>query len=79
MLSILALPIISFGAFQTIKQLEAREYVASIYTYNQENIFVYRVEDSLNPDVKCYITVNDKTRSNTMSCVNAPVVPVVKK
>lgn len=82
LLGILALPLATYGAIQ-IKSIKWTDYIAQIETQNQQNVFIYKVEDASNT---CYVMTNDFSVNQRVnganlgiSCVNTPVVPVVKK
>ncbi len=76
LVSILALPLITFGAVQVIKNYSASDYIAVIQLESSV-IRVYKVEDSVEQEIKCYVASRDYplNRNTTegllsMSCVN---------
>lgn len=73
LLGVLAFPVLAFGAVQVVKEYRSYDNFAQIQLQNGKNLMVYRVEDSLNPDIKCYILGSD-VYSPSISCVNSPVV-----
>ena len=52
-------PILVFGATQIVKEYKTWDFIASIQTSRGQNVFIYKVDDSSDPNVKCYVMTND--------------------
>ncbi len=69
-LSILS-PLVVFGAVQIVKSYKSWEFMAQIENTKYGNLFIYKIDDTDNPNVKCYVMVSDGSKygdSPTMSC-----------
>ncbi len=69
---------VATGALK-VQEIKHWDYIAQVQTLNKGNVMIYKVVDG---DNTCYVGAPDEQKwgsSPSISCVNAPVVPVVKK
>lgn len=69
---LIAAPFITFGATTAIKQLNSWEFIGSVSTQNRGNLFLYRMDDPENKNVRCYVLAPDEIKygaSSQLSCV----------
>lgn len=76
-MAFLAFPVLAFGAVQIVKEVKSYEYISQVQMLNGKSLQLYKLEDSSEPSVKCYVLASD-VYSPSVSCVSV-VNSVVKK
>ena len=63
-------PIFVFGATLIVKEYKSYDFFASVQTFDGSNVYLYKVDDPSDPNVKCYVMTNSYSlnqRSNGAS------------
>lgn len=63
-------PIFVFGATQIVKEYKTWDFFAQLQMSDGGNVFLYKIDDPSDPNVKCYVMTNSyslNARSNGAS------------